>query len=380
VRVISSPKCGTAGRQAAELKETILSVPRRRCVPSFPSESMGERKVLIRYIPPDFDPSIIPKTKRDRNRPCEVRMMLPFSMRCNTCGEYMGRGKKFNSRKEICAGEDYMGIKRIRFVIKCSVCSAEISFKTDPKNTDYECEYGAMRNFELWKDNAANTEEEDKKKAEDEIDSMRSLESRTLDSKLEMDVLDALDEIKAINQRHERVDIEGILDKRAQEEEEKRKKRLSSLDDDATILKSVKFASSKPKHGLGSDSDEEEDAAPSSASMDLRSVLLSQMQKNDKSQQTPKAATASVVIRKKRKNPPTPTASAANGAVAPGTSGQPGLAIVRETKDSSDPSKGGASARNNAGNEKRAKVEEAADATGGGLAGFGMYGSSDDEN
>jgi hypothetical protein len=300
-------------------------------------------------------------------------MMLPFSMRCNTCGEYLGRGKKFNSRKEMCVGEDYMGIKRIRFVIKCSVCSAEISFKTDPKNTDYECEYGAMRNFELWKDNEANADEEEKRKAEDEIDSMKSLESRTLDSKLEMDVLDALDEIKAINQRHERVDIEGILEKRAQEEEEQRMKRLSSLDDDETILKSVKFASRKPKRGLGldSDSDGEGEATASSApTTDLRSVLLSQMQKSEKSQ-TAAAATVRV-IRKKRKAVPV----AAVG--EPAQSGQRRVAI-EGAKDASDPPEGTTSESREEGGEKRPKVEEAV-AGGGGLAGFGMYGSSDDEN
>ena len=35
---------------------------------------------------------------------------------------------------------------------------------------------------------------------------MSALESKTLDSKIEMDILDALDEIKAYNERHERVD------------------------------------------------------------------------------------------------------------------------------------------------------------------------------
>ena len=331
---------------------------------------MGERKVLIRYIPPDFDPSIIPKTKRDRNRPCEVRMMLPFSMRCNTCGEYLGRGKKFNSRKEMCVGEDYMGIKRIRFVIKCSVCSAEISFKTDPKNTDYECEYGAVRNFELWKDNEANVMEEEMRKAEDEIDSMKSLESRTLDSKLEMDVLDALDEIKAMNQRHERVDIEDILEKRAQEEEEKKQKRLSLLDDDEMILKTVKFASSKPKRGLDSDSDEDKDkdvTTPSSAPVtDLRSILLSQMQKNEK---LPQAATVKV-IRKKRKAPPPAELL---------KSGQRPEAI-ETTEDASGSPEGITSVSSEVSGEKKLKVEDAASASGGGLAGFGMYGSSDDEN
>ncbi len=125
---------------------------------------MGERKVLNNYIPPDFDPSIIPKFKRDRDRLIEVRMMLPFSLRCNTCGEYMYRGKKFNSKKEDIKGETYMGIKIIRFYIKCSVCSAEITFKTDPKNSDYECESGASRNFELWRDNEAQVEEDQKER------------------------------------------------------------------------------------------------------------------------------------------------------------------------------------------------------------------------
>ena len=56
---------------------------------------MGERKVLNRYIPPDFDPSIIPKSysKRDKSGVIEVRTMLPFSVRCKMCGEYMYKGR-----------------------------------------------------------------------------------------------------------------------------------------------------------------------------------------------------------------------------------------------------------------------------------------------
>lgn len=178
---------------------------------------MGERKVLVRYIPPDFDPSIIPKFKRDKNRICEVRTMLPFSIRCSTCGEYMGRGKKFNSRKEMCEGDTYMGIRRFRFIVKCSVCSAQISFKTDPKNSDYEMEYGATRNFEIWKDNeAALLEDQKRTEEEEEMDAMKALENRTLDSKNEMDILDALDETLAINRRHQRVDTDAILSKRQQ--------------------------------------------------------------------------------------------------------------------------------------------------------------------
>merc|ERR1719311_484225 len=116
----------------------------------------------------------------------------------------MYRGKKFNSRKEDVIGDDYLGIKKYRFYIKCCVCNNEIAFKTDPKNQDYVCESGATRNFESWRqqDEAEEKFEGERKEAA-EANAMSALESKTLDSKIEMDILDALDEIKAYNERHE---------------------------------------------------------------------------------------------------------------------------------------------------------------------------------
>ena len=95
---------------------------------------MGERKVLNRYFPPDFDPALVPKRKWDPFKQTEVRMMIPFSLQCNKCGEFMYRGKKFNTRKEDVQGEDYLGIRKYRFYLKCITCSNEIAFKILPRD------------------------------------------------------------------------------------------------------------------------------------------------------------------------------------------------------------------------------------------------------
>ena len=50
---------------------------------------MGERKVLNKYFPPDFDPNLVPKRKFDPFKQIETRMMLPFNIQCDTCGEFM---------------------------------------------------------------------------------------------------------------------------------------------------------------------------------------------------------------------------------------------------------------------------------------------------
>lgn len=203
---------------------------------------MSERKVLNKYYPPDFDPSKIPRRSGPKNSQQVVRLMAPFSMRCNTCGEYIYKGKKFNARKETVEGEDYYGIKIFRFYIKCTLCSAEITFKTDPKNTDYLAEHGASRNFEPWRE-VTIVEEEDRlaKLEEEENNPMKVLENRTTDSKREMDILDALQDIRARNARHERVaggaGAEEALDARIEValDEEDEKKRAEEEEDEKIV-------------------------------------------------------------------------------------------------------------------------------------------------
>lgn len=173
---------------------------------------MSERKVLNKYYPPDFDPAKIPKLKLPKDRQYVVRLMAPFNMRCKTCGEYIYKGKKFNARKETVMNELYMGLPIFRFYIKCTRCLAEITFKTDPENTDYAMEHGATRNFQAEKLIEQEETKIQRDREEEELNNpMKVLENRTRDSKLEMEVLENLQELKELNQRQARVDFEGMI-------------------------------------------------------------------------------------------------------------------------------------------------------------------------
>ncbi|KAJ5947960.1 hypothetical protein N7466_000975 [Penicillium verhagenii] len=186
---------------------------------------MSERKVLTKYYPPDFDPSAIgrtPKHLRQKGpKVITVRLMAPFPMKCTNCGEYIYRGRKFNARKETLE-ERYLSIPIYRFYIRCTRCSGEITFRTDPKNMDYECEKGAKRNFEAWRDgkdekyNETQEETLDRLEREEnteqeqlERDKMAELEEKMQDSKREMQIADALDEIRTRNARIQRNESKG---------------------------------------------------------------------------------------------------------------------------------------------------------------------------
>ncbi|KAJ9536782.1 hypothetical protein OSB04_un000006 [Centaurea solstitialis] len=174
---------------------------------------MAERKVLNKYYPTDFDPSKIPRMRLPKNQQIKVRTMLPMSVRCSTCGSYMYKGTKFNSRKEDVIGETYLGIQIFRFYFKCTICSAEITMKTDPQNSDYVIESGAVRNFEPWRAEVEVVDKEQRKRDAEEMgDAMKSLENRTLDSKREMDSLSALDELKSMKSRHATISIDKMLE------------------------------------------------------------------------------------------------------------------------------------------------------------------------
>lgn len=176
---------------------------------------MAERKVLNKYYPSDFDPDKL-RTIEKKNTPkiCNVRMMLPMTMKCYTCGTYTYIGTKCNMKVEPVQDEDYLGITLYRFYYRCSNCFSQITFKTDPKNNDYTAEIGASRNHEPWKDiMLAEEEYKNNKKMEMRDDAMKNLEYRTYDSKREMDILEATDKVKELNRREANIDYDELIKK-----------------------------------------------------------------------------------------------------------------------------------------------------------------------
>lgn len=57
---------------------------------------------------------------------------------------------------------NHLGLRIYRFYIKCTACLSEISFRTDPANTDYVLEAGATRNFEALAKAEKQAEEEER--------------------------------------------------------------------------------------------------------------------------------------------------------------------------------------------------------------------------
>ncbi|RLM93145.1 hypothetical protein C2845_PM08G17390 [Panicum miliaceum] len=114
-----------------------------------------------------------------------------MTLRCASCGEYLGRGTKFNARKEDAAGSATWAASR------CPRCSAEIAFKTDPGNSDYAVESGAAPRATTGFG-----------------DAMAALEARARAGRREMDADadTALEEARSLSARRARVAPEQALE------------------------------------------------------------------------------------------------------------------------------------------------------------------------
>lgn len=178
--------------------------------------------------------------------------MTPFNMKCNTCGDYISKAKKFNARKETIESETYLGLKIFRFYIKCPQCMSEITFKTNPETNDYEMEFGAHRCFDalrlamLQEDN-----EVEREKEEEKLNPMKLLENRTKQSKEEMEELEKLTRLKEENAKMQGIDVDELIENRIAQEKKDEKQLLEErlkaeeAEDERTAKELMQLAQSR---------------------------------------------------------------------------------------------------------------------------------------
>lgn len=144
-------------------------------------------------------------------------------------------------------------MKVFRFYIKCTLCSQEITFKTDPKNADFTPEHGATRTFDNWSEadpegragalpTAAEDDEDDPER--EARDAMAELERSQEASRREMEIMDELADLRSRNARVDTSkvgdDPEALLAKLHEERlsrEEEERRRREAEEDDAEVAK-----------------------------------------------------------------------------------------------------------------------------------------------
>ena len=193
-----------------------------RCTPTFviqsiPSPSLGWLVLTSQRTEPKK------KKRKDNNVAINVRFATPFSVRCLTCGDFIPKFKKFNTRGELVQGETYYGMRLWRFYFRCPNCLSEFTIKTDPATEDYVCETGVKRNFqpegeEEKRDIVA--ESEDDPTADSKQNAMRDLESRARQQQREMEQEDTVELLQALSARRSKLSHDEILERLAREDKE----------------------------------------------------------------------------------------------------------------------------------------------------------------
>ncbi|ANQ07816.1 Uncharacterized protein PCOAH_00021950 [Plasmodium coatneyi] len=234
---------------------------------------MAERKVLNKYIPPDFDPDKLAESKklmrkiekkknksnkynRKKKHFLNIRMMYPFTLKCNKCKSFTYVGTKFNSRVEKLRDESYLNIPIWQFYGKCFECKNEIIFKTDPKNGDYILIAGGIRTYDAHKEQEIADDYYRENNLIKEEDKVKNKEKESYNALLELKTNEQLEELQNMNRRH--IDkfnsINKALDKLYEKSEMKNNKNnffMSNLDSEDemaffTLLRKSRAAADQP--------------------------------------------------------------------------------------------------------------------------------------
>jgi hypothetical protein len=102
------------------------------------------------YYPPGWEPSQGSVSKAAGSKGANqyeqngvIRFELPYNCWCEGCGRPLGKGTRFNARKEK-AGK-YHTTTIWAFAMRCPSCSTDMVIETDPANTDYKFCTGIRR-------------------------------------------------------------------------------------------------------------------------------------------------------------------------------------------------------------------------------------------
>lgn len=105
------------------------------------------------YHPPGWDPSKVSRDKFQKSKGSNqyeqhgiIRFELPFDGWCEGCGRHVGKGTRFNAKKEHDGA--YFSTKIWKFTMKCATCPQKFVIATDPKNTDYAFRSGLRKKVE----------------------------------------------------------------------------------------------------------------------------------------------------------------------------------------------------------------------------------------
>ena len=113
------------------------------------------------YYPPNWDPSKESLSQhtgdtRGRNQYEQeglIRFELPFDGWCEGCGRHVGKGVRFNAKKD--ADGKYHSTTVWKFTMQCPSCTTKFVIKTNPAKSDYDFSAGVRRKVESYEEDAA---------------------------------------------------------------------------------------------------------------------------------------------------------------------------------------------------------------------------------
>lgn len=90
------------------------------------------------YHPPDWNPEKISRDKFQKSTGHNqytkhgiIRFELPYDGWCEGCGRHIGKGTRYNAKKE--QDGKYFSTKIWKFTMTCATCPQEFVIATDPK-------------------------------------------------------------------------------------------------------------------------------------------------------------------------------------------------------------------------------------------------------